>query len=1252
MSSEMSKKALARVLVIDDDPYFTAMCLDHLSGLGYRARAVHDIQETLTVLAELDDIAVVLLDPYLSEKTDGKDICRRIHEQRPKLPIILTTDAHAVSDLQDLIAEGCSGFVSKKSFSPDVLSFEIRRALEAARLQKEHDHAQRAYVKKAGTMMAVFATVPQGIILTDDRGIITHVNPACENIFGYLVGELVGRNVSLLIPTGQVDDHAAHVSAFEQGSFSTFIHRTRVEQVRRKSGEIFPIELRVVETTIDGKPGFLASCQDITARTRTEHELENKIEALQEILHKKGKAAGSVERVRRSVLGRTSIALLVMGLGLAAATILPLRHDLQLKNEAEVHFIVDARVTAINQFFSKIKTVAEQVATRTEARRQLIRFNKGEIDNAGLVANSQHILQDALESSEDLVSITRLDREGKLVLAVGVPVSKPLLARLDHQHESMHIHDPILVEDGQYIAVTTHIIDQEQGFVGKDLSLFRTDDLRTIVEDDVGLARTGEIALVHQHDGEFASIFSTQDQSGLEIFTPVLADFQAGAFRADQTRHDACPGCVVAIRDLSEHDWYLVFNMRVDEFNSLIDTTVGRIVLIVLAIITLGMAGVYVLTHPLLRSLSSELQERIRAEAISQRNATMYRSLFEGAGDGIFLVDPKDQKFIEVNEIACRRLGYTRDELLRMGPVDIADPKQGVDPIVIIQALQESGSHTFEHVHRCKDGTAMPVEITASLVQWDERRVVQSVVRDVTARKAAEDRLRRSEAQLSMSQAISHLGSWEWTIDDDILVWSDEMYRVFGYEPGEVIPTYKGLFCNAVPFDDLIRIEEALDASMETGALYHIEHRIIRPNGALRWVEERAQLETDSEGQPYRFHGTGMDITERKLADKAVRDSEAMLREVVNLAQVVIAVKDEDGRYLFANAYMADLYGMSPEELEGKRQADLHPVPGQLADFRAADRQALYEGATVVIHEETFTDIRGQNHILTTTKMGLHWKSIPATLVVALDITDRVEAERKQRVAEVMAHAAEEASHLQNAFLSAMSHELRTPLTTILGFPPILEMTISGEIAKIKEGRMPDAKKLAEVLGLILRIEERGERLLALINDILDVAKAEAGELRLQPEALVAEPIIRSELDGLQTQAAAKGLQLDINVEPGLVVQADPHRLRQILANLVGNALKFTDHGAVTLTARRDGRFGVFTVHDTGVGIADDDLDVVFDKFHQVGDHTRQLVGTGLGLAICRELVQRHGGTIHAESTLGQGSEFIFQIPIAQQEGE
>lgn len=247
-----------------------------------------------------------------------------------------------------------------------------------------------------------------------------------------------------------------------------------------------------------------------------------------------------------------------------------------------------------------------------------------------------------------------------------------------------------------------------------------------------------------------------------------------------------------------------------------------------------------------------------------------------------------------------------------------------------------------------------------------------------------------------------------------------------------------------------------------------------------------------------------------------------------------------------------------------------------------------------------------------------------------------------------------EIDNMKTDFISTVSHELRTPLTSVLGFAKIIKRRLNDDIfPQVKTEDKKIQKAINQVEGNIGIIISEGERLTKLINDVLDIAKMEAGKIEWKKEALSIGEIIERAATATYALFEQKGLRLVKDIEDGLPeIIGDRDRLIQVIINLISNAVKFTDKGSVTCTAKRSGDQIVVSVIDTGRGIAKEDTLKVFEKFKQVGEVlTDKPAGTGLGLPICKQIVEHHGGRIWVESELGKGSVFSFALPVPSETG-
>ena len=367
------------------------------------------------------------------------------------------------------------------------------------------------------------------------------------------------------------------------------------------------------------------------------------------------------------------------------------------------------------------------------------------------------------------------------------------------------------------------------------------------------------------------------------------------------------------------------------------------------------------------------------------------------------------------------------------------------------------------------------------------------------------------------------------------------------------------------------------------------------------------------------------------LADRMweLQESEERFRGLIDALGDLVVHRDRDGRIVQVNQVFADLFGQEPETLTGRTLAELGINVGIVPDAAFSDGECL-SSTDVEIHSAK--GARWYSWI----ELSVRDKASDAVShrAIARDITARKRAETALINAR---ERAEHASQAKSRFLATVSHEIRTPMNGIIGMGKLLAET----------------ELTPEQRTYVGAISTSAGSLLALIEDLLDYSKIEAGRFEPEPQPVSPRELAESVVELLSARAHAKHIGIASFVAPDVpaVISADPGRLRQVLLNLVGNAVKFTEHGGVTISVTTDGQSPVetirFAVADTGPGLRREDMARIFEEFEQVdGTSTRNHGGAGLGLAISRKIVESMGGSIDVRSTLGEGSEFFADLPV------
>ncbi len=444
------------------------------------------------------------------------------------------------------------------------------------------------------------------------------------------------------------------------------------------------------------------------------------------------------------------------------------------------------------------------------------------------------------------------------------------------------------------------------------------------------------------------------------------------------------------------------------------------------------------------------------------------------------------------------------------------------------------------------------------------------------------------------------------------------------------------LFVKVVHPDDRDRVLAEHRRTAQTGDMFSMEYRMVARDGRVHWFLDEARVIRDENGQPMFHHGFLLDITARKELEEAVRRREADLRRqkeyyesLLALSPTAIVTIDLDDRVTSWNPAAERLFGYTREEAIGRDVDDLvaasdevrgeaRELDEQVAagrDVRLSTRRTRKDGTLVDV------DVRAAPVYV--------GNEVVAVCALYHDISQLLDARR----------AAEAATEAKSAFLATMSHEIRTPMNAVIG---MTELLLTTDLTS-------EQRQFADV------IRTSGDALLLIINDILDFSKIEAGKLELELRPFVVGDCVESALDIVAASAAAKGLELACLVDPDApeAVVGDPARLRQIVVNLLTNAVKFTDRGEVVLAvaptevAEPGAHDLLFSVTDTGIGIPAERMDSLFESFTQVdASTTRRYGGTGLGLAISKRLTELMGGRMWAESEVGKGSTFHVALPM------
>lgn len=640
-------------------------------------------------------------------------------------------------------------------------------------------------------------------------------------------------------------------------------------------------------------------------------------------------------------------------------------------------------------------------------------------------------------------------------------------------------------------------------------------------------------------------------------------------------------------------------------------------------------------------SMHRDVTEREAARALLERRERDYRTLAENLPGLVYRVHLRERRRMQFfNGFVETMTGYTAGEL-NAGEVCSIDPLIVVDdrPAVVNtvrRAVAERLPFEVTYRIRSKGGELRHLTERGRPIYGDDGQplYVDGVIFDVTDHRRAEDALAESEERFR--QVAGNIAEVFFLISPD---WNQVLYISPAYE--EVWGrSCQSLYESPRSWLEAVVAEDRTTAitAMEQGIAGDLpkvfpEYRILRPDGTERWIEARGWPVADAYGHTYRVAGIAVDITERRRTEEALRQGRDELQAIYdNTLDGLLIADRETRRFVRANPAICRMLGYSEGELLSMSVSDLHPsdrVGAILEQFDTREtRPPILENVPVLAKDGT---VRRMD----LARRYMNYRGRPCGFGFFHDVTRRVEMEKELQQATAAAEAASEA---KSRFLANTSHDLRTPMNAILG---MIGLALDEELAPTVRDDLETAKDAATTL-------------LGLLDDVLDLSRVEAGRLELESRPFPLLRTVEQVVKTLASRAYEKGLELfcEWPADAPDHVEGDPLRLRQILGNLLDNAVKFTPTGEVVVrlevVSREDPDMIVrFSVADTGIGIAPEDQQRIFEPFLQAdASSTREHKGSGLGLAITAGLVDRMGGRIHVRSEPGRGATFDFTVPL------
>ncbi|TVZ27696.1 PAS domain S-box-containing protein [Gillisia sp. Hel_I_86] len=614
------------------------------------------------------------------------------------------------------------------------------------------------------------------------------------------------------------------------------------------------------------------------------------------------------------------------------------------------------------------------------------------------------------------------------------------------------------------------------------------------------------------------------------------------------------------------------------------------------------------------------------------------------------------------NKGAENLLGYTAEEVVkkadilkfhdseeilkRLEELDFQNAKNLSEFEVLIYNAMQGNFDSYEYTYRRKDGSKFPVQsvITSMTNNNGELIGYLGIATDISRIKNIENELGESEQRLHLALEGSGDGVWDWDIPNGKQYMSDRAKEMLGFDPEESLTDIEEWDKRIHP-EEQKKSEKALqDYFNNIVTIYYIEKRILCKDGTYKWILDRGKIiKWDSRGNPLRMIGTQTDISERKNAENLIKENEARFRSLYELSPAGIGlIEVKSGKFINANKALLESTGYSLKEFTN------HSFMGHISNENLDKNKDQFQNFIKFGTKEAFESefIRKDGEPFPVLISGVKIKDSTGKKIILSTIQDITQRKKMENSLIDAKLKAETANKSKSEFLANMSHEIRTPLNGVIGFTDLL----------MKTELNPSQK---QYMGTVYN---SANALLDLINDILDFSKIEAGKLELSEEKTDLLDLCGQTIDIIKHQAHEKDLEVLLNISSDVnrYIYADSVRVRQVITNLLGNAVKFTESGEVELRIdaapvanNPEEMLYTFLIRDTGIGIAPNNLKKIFIAFDQEDSSTtRKYGGTGLGLTISNKLLGLMNSKLELTSELGVGSQFSFKIAFKTEKGD
>ena len=632
---------------------------------------------------------------------------------------------------------------------------------------------------------------------------------------------------------------------------------------------------------------------------------------------------------------------------------------------------------------------------------------------------------------------------------------------------------------------------------------------------------------------------------------------------------------------------------------------------------------------------NNDITERKRAEAEAADREGKIRRLVDANIIGIIIAD-REGRILEANDAFLRIVGYGREDLVsgRVHWTELSPPEWRERDVLTQAELNSTGIvQPFEKEYFRRDGSRVPVLVGAALFKEGGDRL--AFVLDLTERKRTEDRLRRSEAWLSQSESLSRSGTRVYNATTNLYIyWSDESYRIWGFDPQQGLPSRDAMLRRIHP-DDRDRVNEKVQEAVRQKTDLAIEFRILLPDGTVKYLEVTSRHLFSSEGAFLEAVTCTVDVTQRKRAEQALRASEAKFRAAIDGIAGLVAIMAPSGELESVNSPLTEYFGRTVEELKNWGTSDaVHPedLPRVLESYETS-----LAAGTPFHHELRLRRFDGEYRWFENRGAPIRDESgrITRWYCLLTDVEDRTQAlSRLQQMQSDFAHM--NRVSMMGELAASLSHEIAQPIASARN-----NARAAQNFLKMQP---PDLDEVREALSCVVGDADRAGEIIDRIRE--QIKKAPPRKECFDLNVAINEVIVLA-----RSVTLRNGVSVQTRLAEGLVsVLGDRVQLQQVLLNLILNAAEAMgamEEGArELLISTEEGQAGaVVAVRDSGPGIDPEHLDRVFDAFY-----TTKPRGTGMGLSICRSIIRAHGGKLWAEANEPRGAVFQFTLPGAERE--